>query len=492
MKITRRQIFLKSLLQVMLLFLILLAMVSCQTKPESGSISGMVYLVNDTSDPGNDPQDNHGVEIALYHPVELDSTLSRINSEYPQIGIQISQETEFDHRAAELVKLTSSDALGNFSFDKVDPGTYNIVFLKDDWGIRYSYGVEVIADEVFDLGATEMFPAGNFSGSVTENQVLKSGHSYFIQGITNFIGNVEIEPQAQIFGEPGSIIRFYGNVVTPGNQTTGNNWRLVSSESMYSTEQTEIAIGSYISAVEIHGENLQICNGIFSHVSNSVALIANDSNISNSMFRYCGGGISIPQGKANLTNLIITDGLNYGISIVTNSTELSQISDCIIGRTSDGINLHVSGSYNITNSYFFLNNNAIRPDNCVGSISHNAFENNSNDIFQRFVYSPTQIQFNNFYRSHEIGVWPHMRADIANNNFFNTDGYYIVIRGPNPPEYSIVRQDLIATHNYWGLPNYEDYLLDGNDNAYYPDQPCPYYIISIPRLNSPVSDAGIQ
>ena len=48
-----------------------------------------------------------GVTVSLYAPVELpvesrmpaaDTALVRINQEYPNIGVQISQETEFDQR----------------------------------------------------------------------------------------------------------------------------------------------------------------------------------------------------------------------------------------------------------------------------------------------------------------------------------------------------------------------------------------------------------
>jgi len=43
-----------------------------------------------------DTTDFSGVTVSLYEPVELDTALVRINEKYPNIGVQISQETEFD------------------------------------------------------------------------------------------------------------------------------------------------------------------------------------------------------------------------------------------------------------------------------------------------------------------------------------------------------------------------------------------------------------
>jgi len=44
-----------------------------------------------------DTTDFSGVTVSLNEPVELGTALVRINEEYPNIGVQISQETEFDH-----------------------------------------------------------------------------------------------------------------------------------------------------------------------------------------------------------------------------------------------------------------------------------------------------------------------------------------------------------------------------------------------------------
>ncbi|HQB50530.1 MAG TPA: carboxypeptidase-like regulatory domain-containing protein, partial [Candidatus Cloacimonas sp.] len=104
---------------------------SCSTKANKGTISGTVTLFNDIPDYYiENPMDFSGVTVALYKTAVLDTTLVRINQQYPQIGVQITQETEFDHRNFKPLKVTTTDAIGKFSFPSLTPGDYNIVIWK--------------------------------------------------------------------------------------------------------------------------------------------------------------------------------------------------------------------------------------------------------------------------------------------------------------------------------------------------------------------------
>lgn len=87
------------------IFLLSFFLITCSTSTNSDKqvvFSGTVTLEGET--------DFSGVTVSLYNPVELDpsnsrtgqskgrtgTVLVRINREYPNIGVQISQETEFD------------------------------------------------------------------------------------------------------------------------------------------------------------------------------------------------------------------------------------------------------------------------------------------------------------------------------------------------------------------------------------------------------------
>ena len=106
-------------------------MISCSTKYNKCTISGKVILFNDIPDLFIDnPIDFSGVTVTLYKTSELDTTLVRINQQYPQIGVKITQETEFDHRNFNPLKVVTTDAEGKFIFPSLTAGTYNLVLWK--------------------------------------------------------------------------------------------------------------------------------------------------------------------------------------------------------------------------------------------------------------------------------------------------------------------------------------------------------------------------
>jgi len=80
-----------NLISTLILNLFVFILVSCSptsTDDKKVTFSGTVTL--------EDTTDYSGVTVFLYKPVELDTALVRINQEYPNIGVHISQETEFD------------------------------------------------------------------------------------------------------------------------------------------------------------------------------------------------------------------------------------------------------------------------------------------------------------------------------------------------------------------------------------------------------------
>lgn len=62
-----------------ILLLILLLSCSSPTESSTGSLSGTINLEDQT--------DHSGIVIGVYNLVELDTTITRINAEYPQNGI---------------------------------------------------------------------------------------------------------------------------------------------------------------------------------------------------------------------------------------------------------------------------------------------------------------------------------------------------------------------------------------------------------------------
>ena len=113
------------------------------TTPETGSITGKVFL--------EDQKDHSGISVALYKLAELDTTILRYNREYPNVGFPISQATEFacppffgrDHRLGEVAAEAKTKQDGSFEIDGVEEGTYNLVAEKAGFGWKYVYEVTI-------------------------------------------------------------------------------------------------------------------------------------------------------------------------------------------------------------------------------------------------------------------------------------------------------------------------------------------------------------
>ncbi len=477
--------------------IILLAMMafgtSCKpnTKPKFGSVVGTVILANDSGDPANDPIDFTGVTVALYELAKLDTTLVRINGEYPQIGVMISQETEFDHRSHEPLHVTQSNADGSFEIEEIEPGVYNVVILREGWGVKYIYEIEIVEGEAGDLGTVELYPVREYSQYAGEEQLFRAGHTYLINESTVFAFPVEIEPGALICVSPGVGVTFHGNVGTSSTEPDSLPWKIQSAKDMYAVTKSEISADEFFGSLQFNGTQTDICGGIIQHFMNSVALRSDSNIVVSVIFRDYEDGVALLQGSGAFRNLLCARGVSEGLNLNTPQSGVTEVSRCIFSSVNWGVNIRVGGTYDVNNCYFTGNIRAVVSDLCTGSITHNAFDKNRWHVTTKTAVSP-QISYNNFYHSYQYSVFPVARAVINDNNFFTTDEYFISIRDPNPPEYSSVYEDLDATNNYWAVQNLDDYLLDASDNAQYPSEPCAYFVLYHPRRGSRVAEAGIQ
>jgi hypothetical protein len=482
---------------LLLMLTVLFLLQGCHTEPKTGTLTGIVILDNDTLDPAKDPVDYSGITVSLYPTASLDTTMVRINSVYPQIGVHLSQETDFDHRDHQAVKSTATTADGSFKLEGLEGGTYNLAVFKVGWGIKYLYNVEVYEGETLDLDPISLYPVEEFTSTVTDNITLKSDHCYLVDGETNFIGSVVLQPNTRIYAQPGSMMRFYGAVEMPDDIDIDDAWRLMSAKDMYASQPSTIGANDFYSSVGFFSNPVTLRNGIIKHVSNSVALQGATNNVTNCMIRYCGSGLIIPSGAVSISNVIIANGTddqtNYGISIQSSGSVSAQITKSMIMNMYYGININsVASTFDINNCYFYDSYRAIYDAYATGTITHNAFELNTDDIAQYSVGLPVDVSYNNFFHSRRIGVYPWFVAEIHNNNFFKTDGNFVWIRAEGLSNNCSVHTDVDATYNYWAVVDIETYLMDATDNPDYPNSPIPYEIIYMPKRDGRVSSAGIQ
>jgi len=486
---------LKGLYMLFVLIILCSMLFNCSTKPKTGSIFGKVVLTNDTGTPSNDPDDFSGATVALYELADLDTTLVRINSRYPSTGVIINQQTDFDHRNTAPLVVATSDQDGSFSLHSIDPGTYNLVVMKEDWGIKYLHNISLSEGENKDISDLELYPSRSLNSSIIDDVVLETDHSYLIENDVSFIGSVTIDPGARIFVSPGCLIRFYGEVVTPSEKYNGEPWKILSGKSLYSTIPTSIGTHDFYSSVSFFEDTPVIRSGIIHHVSNAIAINGSQCEISDVILRYCGSGFMFSQGNMSLTNSIVAYGVdnetNFGVS-VQGASGHSSISGNIFINMYEALIINTLGSFTINNCYFYDNYRGIYVRYNTGDISNNEFDMNFFDIAPGNSSIPQSITYNNFYFSGHTGIRPIGRVNINNNNFFITGQYYINIYSSELPNNSTVPEDLDAAHNYWAEADLDQYLYDALDNSEHPDTPCAYFIIYNPRRNSPVANAGIQ
>jgi hypothetical protein len=82
----------------------------CTKNPTSsltGTLTGTVKLEGQ--------RDHSGVTVALYELAELDTSIVRLNQEYPNVAFPIFQVTEFDHRLAGAGFLCSGKGTDSFT-----------------------------------------------------------------------------------------------------------------------------------------------------------------------------------------------------------------------------------------------------------------------------------------------------------------------------------------------------------------------------------------
>jgi len=490
-----RTIFLKTRSYILIsLIVLILAFLcnSCSTNANKGTISGTVMLVNDTDNPSLNPVDYAGVTVALYKTAELDTTLVRINQQYPQIGVQITQETEFDHRNFNPLKVVSTDAEGKFRFPSLTAGNYNLVLWKTDWGIRYICSVKAIEKENNNLGTIELYPATSYNSTiVSEPTIFKSDHSYFILTDVNFTSSVEFQPRTQIFINPGCMLKFYGAVTTPEFTSSRDMWKITSGKEIYSTSPVTMDFDSYFSAVNLYGEEINLRSGFVRYGSNALMTVnVSNNNFFYMVFRDCGTALTTNQGNFDAGYMTISDCNTIGILYTTGEVAIYNVSITRIifnNNAQKAVAIQRAKMLNINNCYFNNNNNyAINITRCNNNIEYNEFNLNYYNIYYIDNYYSNEIHYNNFYKSN-IGIYSSGNINnINNNNFYGSSTYFIYILYSTSP-YSLVTADVNAINNYWAVQEVNQYLADAED-----DPRCPYHIIYLPNLSNPVKNAGIQ
>jgi hypothetical protein len=491
---------LNSQFSIIIITLLLLTSCSSPTSTATGTLSGTVTLVNDSGNPANNPVDFSGVTIALYNLAVLDTTVVRINQEYPNIGAQISQETEFDHRLQNPVKVTTTNADGSFTVKKIPTGTYNLVILKEGWGVRYFYNIDIskgdnslesqnsrfsvlfhpkyveghskVSHTQYSSNDLVLYPAKILSGFVIDSMTFESNHSYLIDDNVSFVGNVTLNLSAAIWIKPNMRM----TLLTSFNieQNANGYSSITSADKMYTIAQVQPSQIQRYDGVYCN-ENIPIGNSTINSVlitfaTNGWTVRTSNINCRNVITRYCGIGLQLDQ-----CNNIFISGCNIsksdnagagGISLT--SCNQTSVSDNIFASNCIGLMQHRCLITSVQNNYFYKNSikDLMNLYETTGSVKNCIFAESVLSI-ETSGQSNTNISYCTFQGiigifNTEQNNWPSSHF-YANFNNFNCTQYNVKTKARYGSA-NLVNYN--CENNYWNTTDtnvIEEKIWDRND-----------------------------
>jgi len=507
------------------LIILLLLLISCSstTETKSGSLSGSVILNNDTGNSALDPIDFSGATVALYHPATLDTTIVRLNSQYPNIGVQINQQTEFDHRLQNPAKVTTTNADGSFSISKIPTGKYNLVIMKEGWGVRYLYDINITEGEntlntkdypfsilnfqlknnsQFGKSAIELFPVASLSGYINNNFEFEVNHNYIITDNATFTGNVVLNPLTYIWVNPGKKISFVTSLSTEA--ITSGFCHISSAGSMYSLVQAQPSDINRFDGVhcfvDMLFENDALHSVITTNAMNGWTIQTSGINIQNMIFRDSRIGLQF----FNINNITVSnsnfnkcDNLDSG-GIALAGCNQSMISDNVFVSNTISVRQHTSADANISNCYFYngSNKDVYNLYETTGSVTHCVFTESQTAIYTS-GFSNTNISYCDIQAV--LGIFNieqmnQYESDFtANFNNFNCSQFCVKTKA------RYYTTELIyynCENNYWNTVNVseiDNLIWDRNDET----ENNPEYdrlrgvVDYTPFRTTPVQDTGI-
>jgi len=509
------------LLSMLLLFSILLQSCSHSTKPSTGKLTGSVLLTNDTGNALNDPVDFSGINVALYRAVTLDTALVRINEDHPAIGIQISQETEFDHRLQSPSYIVQTHADGTFSISGITKGRYNLVLMKQGWGVRYYYNLPIIAgnNNLSELLAVKykdlytaaksrntaiLYPERILSNYINSDFTFLENRSYIANNDVNFTSSVVINNGTYIWLGEGRKLSFYSSISVTGNGTGFT--RLTNAYSMYETtvrtvsELQEKRFYELDCYTGITFADNRLASVITSFADVGWNIISSSILMENLIFRYNRIGLQCQQNSNNTLQKSIlsysTDSQNG--CFTHTSTSNNNIDKIIAYKCNIAIRQHSSQNAAISNSYF-ENNSSIDVYNLyetTGSVNHCVF-NNSKVAIDTSGLSNTNVQYCNIIA--QVGIYNHDQLNwfpsffTANFNNFYCSSYSVRTKSAY---YSPESHHYNGKNNFWNTTSsgtIASYIWDMTDETE-PPAPSAYWhgvVDYTPFKLYPIDTAGI-
>jgi len=473
-----------------------LLIITCTTQPQSGNLTGTVQLAGEA--------DHGGIVIGVYELAELDPDIVEANQNWPHIGVIINQHTEFDHRFGTLVKTGETDASGYFEINDIPTGNYNIVVIKNGYGFRYIYNVQINdgnnslenfltekrkkekgkskkadndEDSSFNLlplsfnlnksrADLTLYPETIIYSDITTPTTFESHHHYIIEQDIIVDAELTIEPGAVIRLNEGVKMSIYGDLTAVGQEDnfiwfTSND--SINSSSFFRSPSSD-RLSEY-KVIELDGTiNKEVSFCKFEHAGTGLLNHVNGFSISDCIFRNSSCGFKSECVDSTFCSNLLCENITCGNEggIYFTNVDSGIIEKNILMSNSTGIKVKDNTNPEISNNYFYLNEFGAELWSSNSSFIHNELLGN---IYDLRVCGPTspEIRLNNFESN--IGVYigynciyPNAIPEIHFNNLINCN-YAIYGTAFN----SIT---INAENNYFGTTDpltIEELIRDKND-----------------------------
>jgi hypothetical protein len=455
---------------------------SSTTEVSKGDLTGIVNLEG--------MEDNSGIIVAIYELAELDETIVGINSQYPHIGVIINQHTEFDHRLQEPVKYTETDAEGYFKIKKIPTGTYNIVAIKDSFGFKYIYEINIQDGEnelsnsqflmlnsqlnskfkiqnstlVVRSANITLYPETTYTNQVPTTTFL-TDHHYIIDDpygeVVLYNNSLTIQPGAVVRITPNTDFKILGTLTAQGEENnmfwiTSNNGvseNLAKNDTLENYNSFELT-----SYATVSNDLIEWGKWDYGNISFSTAV--SNLDINHLICRHSESGLIIDAGSIiNTENILAYNCSNSSnAGIVCLNTETINIKKGIYLQNYNGLYVKFCDNSLIKDNYISTNTKGIWSLTVFGNIEHNELVNNSEcDI--KLAGNTTQgeidilynnIRSNNGIWQYEQGSFSSFYTMVINFNNFHCEDLFILY------DSSGILNDIDATNNYFDSLNTED------------------------------------
>lgn len=454
---------------VLILICLVFILNGCSGEDKTYSIKGRVELVPLEKYGVEAPKDFTDVTVLVYRAVAIDPIIADLNASYPNHGVIFDQHVAFDHRLATPVASVLTTADGQFAFNRLSAGRYNLVAYRDDWGFKYLLDLNVL-DDVSGL-VMLVTPVIDLPPQISSDFQMIDGVVYRSTGNLIVLPDqvLSVTGTNKILLAPGSSVSVYGGI----NTTDSTNLTFVSSDKTYTHSQTEV---ERFTQIDLIGVSDQILQGF----------VIRDSSYGLKLMNC---------ERVNLVNSTM-DGKYQSIAL-SNSPDIS-IFNCVLSKSTDlslgalyaefsdnlrversvflhnqiGITLIWGQQGLVKNNYFSHNliNDVYCGTNATTTVENNTFQNSNTSITN---YAGVLVaNYNDIAAETGIHSYYLHASFTAKHNNLDCSDYGIISKGRFQTA-NLLEMD--STQNYWFTTQsstirekiYDHYNEDPNDPIYY-------------------------